>query len=46
VMKALGIKPGPEVGRILNELFEEVADDKTKNTKEYLLNRLESFKTI
>src|SRR3989344_290963 len=30
VMKALNIKPGPEVGRILNELFEEVADDKTK----------------
>src|SRR3990167_9168671 len=40
VMKALNIKPGPEVGRILNELFEEVADDKTKNTKEYLLKRL------
>ena len=44
VMKTLGIKPGPEVGRILNELFEEVADDKTKNTKEYLLKRLKSFK--
>ena len=40
VMKALNIKPGPEVGRILNELFEEVADDKTKNTKEYLLKRV------
>ena len=46
VMKVLGIKPGPKVGKILNELFEEVADDKTKNTKEYLLNRLESFKII
>ena len=40
VMKVLGIKPGPEVGKILNELFEEVADDKTKNTKEYLLKRV------
>ena len=45
VMKVLGIKPGPEVGRILNELFEEVADDNTKNTKEYLLKRLAVFKT-
>src|SRR3990167_8162339 len=45
VMRVLGIKPGPEVGRILNELFEEVADDKTKNQKEFLLKRLESMKT-
>ena len=45
VMRVLGIKPGPEVGKILNELFEEVADDKNKNTKEYLLQRLEDFKT-
>lgn len=44
VMKVLGIKPGPEVGRILNELFEEVADNKSKNTKEYLLNRLTELK--
>ena len=43
VMKVLGIKPGPEVGRILNELFEEVADNKTKNTKEYLLEKLGDF---
>ena len=43
VMKTLGIKPGPEVGRILNELFEEVADDKTKNTKDYLLKKLTEF---
>jgi len=44
VMKVLGIKPGPEVGRILNELFEEVADDKTKNTKEYLLSKIKDIK--
>lgn len=46
VMRTLGIKPGPEVGRILNELFEEVADDKTKNTKEYLLERLAQLKSV
>src|SRR3989344_1275970 len=44
VMQVLGIKPGPEVGKILNDLFEEVADDKTKNTKEYLLKRVPELK--
>jgi len=45
VMRVLGIKPGPKVGEVLNRLFEEVADDKTKNQKEFLLKRLESMKT-
>lgn len=40
VMKTLNIKPGPEVGKILKALFEEVADDKVKNTKEYLIGQL------
>jgi len=44
VMKVLGIKPGPEVGKILNELFEEAADDKSKNTKEYLSKRIGQMK--
>lgn len=39
VMKALGIAPGPKVGEILNQLFEEVVEDQTKNTREYLLKR-------
>lgn len=43
IMRVLGIEPSPEVGKILNELFEEVADDKTKNTKDYLLKRLKAI---
>ena len=37
VMQALGIPQGPEVGRILSELFELVTDDPTLNTRERLL---------
>jgi tRNA nucleotidyltransferase (CCA-adding enzyme) len=33
----LHMKPGPRMGFILNALLEEVLDDPTKNTKEYLL---------
>lgn len=43
VMKVLGIGPGPKVGQILNTLFEEITDDPTKNTREYLLERIKSF---
>lgn len=32
-----GMCPGPEIGRTLNELLEEVIDDPIKNTKEQLL---------
>ncbi|MBI3120447.1 MAG: HDIG domain-containing protein [Candidatus Kerfeldbacteria bacterium] len=39
VMELLGIPPGPEVGRILNALLEEVLDDPQRNTREYLLER-------
>ena len=37
VMAALGIPPGPRVGRILDELFERVTDDPKLNTRERLL---------
>ncbi|MDE3113119.1 MAG: HD domain-containing protein [Chloroflexota bacterium] len=37
VMTALGIAAGPEVGRILDELFERVLDDPDLNTRERLL---------
>lgn len=37
VMRELGIGPGPEVGRVLNELFERVLDDPEVNTSERLL---------
>lgn len=40
VMQELGIEPGPKVGKILNALFEEITDDPTKNTREYLLERI------
>lgn len=40
VMKELNIKPGPKVGEILEKLFEEVDEDLSKNTREYLLNRV------
>lgn len=40
VMKKLGIKPGPKIGEILQKLFEEVDEDLTKNTKEYLIKRV------
>lgn len=40
VMKKLKIKPGPKVGKILNQLFEEVLDDPTKNDREKLLAKL------
>lgn len=40
VMKALDIPPGKKVGEILEKLFEEVDEDLSKNTREYLLDRI------
>ena len=37
VMRELGIGPGPDVGRILDELFERVTEDPSLNTREKLL---------
>ncbi len=42
----LDIKPGPTIGLILNSLMEEVIEDPTLNTKEYLLNRAEELKML
>jgi tRNA nucleotidyltransferase (CCA-adding enzyme) len=39
LMSDLAVKPGPEIGRILRALLEEVVDDPTLNTKEALLER-------
>lgn len=36
---ALGIKPGPGIGEILNKLFEEVLELPERNSPEYLLDR-------
>ena len=35
----LGIKPGPELGKILNRLFEDVLDEPGHNNREWLMNR-------
>lgn len=43
VMEVLKIKPGPQVGKILNELFEEITDDPAKNEREYLMERIKTL---
>lgn len=43
VMKILKIGSGPLVGKVLNQLFEEVEEDKTKNKKEYLKKRIKTI---
>lgn len=40
LMSELGIKAGPRMGFILNALLEEVLDDPTKNSREYLDKRV------
>jgi tRNA nucleotidyltransferase (CCA-adding enzyme) len=35
-----GMKPGKEIGAILQEMLQEVLEDPSKNTKEYLLTRV------
>ncbi|MEK7185998.1 MAG: CCA tRNA nucleotidyltransferase [Patescibacteria group bacterium] len=43
VMKILEIKPGPKIGEILQKLFEEVDEDLSKNTKEYLTQKVKEL---
>lgn len=43
VMKALNIKPGPEIGKILADLFEKVENKKIENKKEVLLDELKTI---
>ena len=40
LMKELSIEPGPKVGLILNSLLAEVVDDPSKNTKDYLKQKI------
>ncbi len=40
VMKELKLKPGPEVGKILNDLFDKVVEKKIENERESLLKEL------
>jgi tRNA nucleotidyltransferase (CCA-adding enzyme) len=39
LMQELGLKPGPDLGRILKALLEEVVEDPSKNEREALLSR-------
>jgi putative nucleotidyltransferase with HDIG domain len=39
LIELLHISPGPKIGYILHSLLEEVLEDPTKNTEEYLKNR-------
>ncbi len=43
VMRILKVGPGPKVGKILNVLFDEVMEDTSKNTKEYLEKRIKEM---
>lgn len=43
VMELLKIKPGPKVGEILNELFQEVLKDSSKNNKDYLMEKVKQL---
>lgn len=43
IMKELGIKPGPKIGKILQTLFEEVDENLNLNNKEYLLKRVKEL---
>ncbi|MEK7570926.1 MAG: CCA tRNA nucleotidyltransferase [Patescibacteria group bacterium] len=43
IMKELQMKPGKEVGELLQKLFAEVDEDMEKNTREYLLKRVKEL---
>jgi putative nucleotidyltransferase with HDIG domain len=43
VMRILNIKPGPAIGKILNEIFAEVDEDLSKNNKEHLEKRIKEL---
>ena len=43
LMDMFHMKPGPKIGYILNALLEEVLDDATKNTQEYLNTRTQTL---
>lgn len=44
VMETLNLEPGPNVGAILNILFEEIIEDPEKNSRDYLLDRIKQLK--
>lgn len=46
LMKEIGEKPGPRVGFILHALLDEVLEDPTKNTREYLIEKARVLSTM
>ncbi len=44
VMEVLGVNPGPIIGKVLKDLFEEVIEDTSKNQREYLLEKIKAYK--
>ncbi|MDP3955465.1 MAG: CCA tRNA nucleotidyltransferase [bacterium] len=44
VMEVLNTTPGPIIGKILNQLFEEVVEGKIKNRRNILLKRIQEFR--
>lgn len=45
VMKILNLKPGPNVGEILQTIFNDVEEGRLKNERNALLKKIEEFKT-
>ena len=43
IMEVKKIKPGPEIGRILKQAFDDVVEGKLKNEREILLNHIKSI---
>lgn len=43
VMKILNLKPGPKVGEILEQLFNQVVEKKIENERDSLINNLKNF---
>lgn len=43
LMNELKMEPGPQIGSVLKQLFEEVLDNADLNTKEYLLQRAQEI---
>lgn len=46
VMETLNVKPGPIIGKVLKELFEEVLEDTSKNQRDYLLEKIAAYKAL
>ncbi len=45
LMNELGIKPGPDIGKVLRSLFEEVLDDAALNNRDKLLSKAKELIT-